>query len=75
MRHDLFAERLHVLRRRHRWTQQELAKRAQVSAITISRLERGETRQVSAEIVSRLAQALETSTDYLLGLQNEEGDG
>ena len=74
MRHDLFAERLHILRRRHQWTQQELAKRAQVSAITISRLERGETRQVSAEIVSRLAQALETSIDYLLGLQNE-GEG
>jgi transcriptional regulator with XRE-family HTH domain len=72
MQHDLFAERLHVLRRRHRWTQQELAKLAQVSAITISRLERGEMRQVSAEIVARLAQVLGTSTDYLLGLKSEE---
>jgi hypothetical protein len=40
----------------------------------ISRLERGEMQQVSAEIVARLAQVFGTCTDYLLGLKNE-GDG
>jgi hypothetical protein len=33
MWHDLFAERLHLQRRRHRGMQQEFAKRAQVSTI------------------------------------------
>ena len=54
-----------------RWTQQELAKRAHISAITISRLERGEMQQVLAEIVARLTQVFRTSTDCLLGLKNE----
>jgi len=60
-------EKIHLLRRRLGWTQRELGQFAQVNANTIARLERDEIRDPGSQLVLRLARALETSTDYLLG--------
>ena len=60
-----FAQRLKDLRKNKRLTQAELAEAAQVHAAQISRYERGETKP-TAEVVGKLAQVLETTTDYLM---------
>lgn len=56
------------LRRNKGWSQKELAKRAGVSESTLSRIESGITKQVDATALGKIAKALNTSTDYLLGL-------
>ena len=65
-------EKIHLLRRRLKWTQRELGQAAQINANTIARLERGEITDPSGQIILRLARALETSTDYLLGRCEDE---
>ena len=56
------------LRRNKGWSQKELAKRADVTESTLSRIESGITKQVDATALGKIALALDTSTDYLLGL-------
>lgn len=56
------------LRRNKGWSQKELAKRSGVTESTLSRIESGITKQVDATALGKLATALDTSTDYLLGL-------
>lgn len=68
-------ERVKALRQQHDWSQGQLLLQATrfmpggepFDRSTLSRLENGE-RNPSAVIVVALAQALSTSTDYLLGL-------
>lgn len=55
------------------WSASELARRAQVSSGYVSKLEGGTARRPSADVVSRLAVALKTSTAELLG-QDEPSD-
>lgn len=50
------------------WSQTELAERSGVGQSYISRLEDGDAPNVAGIILAKLARALETSTDYLLGL-------
>jgi transcriptional regulator with XRE-family HTH domain len=69
-----FRERLLLARRRKGWTQQELAKRAGVTYVTISRIEIGEAKQVYVETVMRLAKALDVTTDALLGMDEFQID-
>ena len=64
-------ERVLVLRRRGECSQHELAKRAGVDVMTISRLERGTKKRLEVEQLARLAHALGVTTDYLLGLKDE----
>lgn len=68
-------ERLLVLRRRADLSQHELAKKASVDVMTISRLERGTKKRLEVEQLARLTRALEVSTDYFLGLQEEPVHG
>jgi transcriptional regulator with XRE-family HTH domain len=65
-------EKVHVLRRRLGWTQRELAQVAQLNANTLARIERSELRDPGGQLVARLARALGCSTDYLLGLTENE---
>jgi transcriptional regulator with XRE-family HTH domain len=65
-------EKILLLRRRLKWTQRELGAAAQINANTIARLERGEITDPSSQIILRLARALETSTDYLLGRSEDD---
>lgn len=64
-------ERIHLLRRRLGWTQRELALTANIHANNLARIERSEIPDPGGQSVARLARALETSTDYLLGLTDD----
>jgi len=66
-------ERILILRRRQDMTQQQLAKEAGLNKNTIARLEQGNLKDLGGRLVAKLAQALGTSTDYLLGLTEESG--
>ena len=59
------AERLKQARSNKKISQQELAKAAQVHYTNVGRYERGDAKP-SAEILNRLATALEVSPDYLM---------
>jgi len=61
-----FAARLRAARELRQWTQRDLAARAGVPKSGVAHFERG-TRRPSVETLHRLASALDTSTDYLLG--------
>jgi transcriptional regulator with XRE-family HTH domain len=60
--------RLITVRERRGLTQVEIAQRAHLPQQAISRLERGERTHVRSDVLARLAIALETSADFLLGL-------
>ena len=65
-------ERLRKTRRAQDLTQARLAEMADINVITISRLEKGTARAVYADTVVALADALQVSADYLLGLCEKE---
>ena len=65
-------ERVRRVRRAQDLTQEQLAARASLSVITISRLEKGTAKAVYADTVVALARALHVSTDYLLGMHEKE---
>src|SRR5215510_461077 len=66
------AERLYQLRHRHHWTQQMLGDQAGVHYVTISKLEKQVLPGVSADTIARLARTFGVSTDFLLGLTDED---
>ena len=66
------AERLYQLRHRRHWTQQALSAQASVHSVTISKLEKQALPGVSADTIARLARTFGVSTDFLLGLTDEE---
>lgn len=68
-----FGERIAVLRRRQGMTQRALGTESQVHWNTIARLERGKLTDLPGKAVARIAKALGTSADYLLGLSEQEG--
>jgi transcriptional regulator with XRE-family HTH domain len=57
-----------------RLTQQELSGRAQVRRETIAELETNRRFTVSSEILRRLARALGCTTDYLVGMYDDDED-
>lgn len=63
---DLFRQRLLSLRTQRGLNQEELAKRAGLQATAVSHFETG-TRKPSFDNLRRLADALETTVDYLMG--------
>lgn len=67
---DVFPERLRVARARRELSQEALAKRANLQPSAISHFETG-TRKPSFDNLRRLADALEITTDYLLGRVKE----
>ena len=67
---EIFRERLRIIRERRDLTQAELAARADLQPSAISHFEAG-TRKPSFENLRRLAVALESTTDYLLGRSND----
>ncbi len=68
---DVFQERLKAVRTRRDLSQEGLAKRANLQASAISHFETG-TRKPSFDNLRRLADALDVTTDYLLGRVDEE---
>lgn len=71
----LLAERVRMLRRERNWTMDELVARAGVSYAALSRLERSTpdkiSRRITIQTLLALANALNVSTDYLLGLTDQ----
>jgi transcriptional regulator with XRE-family HTH domain len=65
---QLKGSRVRELRERLGLTQEELAKRAGLERSHISQMESGRRANVEAWVLARLAAALNTSMDYLLGL-------
>lgn len=70
---DVFSARLRAAREKRGLTQSELAKRAGLQMSAISHFETG-TRKPSFDNLRRVADALDVTTDYLLG-RTEEFDG
>lgn len=66
-----FNEMLRNYRKKQNLTQAELAKRVGVSGQVISNWERGYTTGISAEMINKLADALNTSSANLLGNSKE----
>ena len=67
-----FGERIVLLRRRQGMTQRTVGEEAGIHPNTIARLERGKLTDLPGKAVARLAQALGTTTDYLLGLSEQD---
>ena len=67
-----FGERIAVLRKRQSLTQKELGTESEIHWNTIARLERGKLTDLPGKAIARLAKALGTTSDYLLGLSERE---
>ena len=65
-------QRLRIARAQRGWRQEDLSKEAHVSVMTISRLESGSAEEVFASTVYALAYALKVSSDYLMGLRDDD---
>lgn len=65
-------KRVHRLRQKCKLTQQELATRAKVSQAIISKLETDERDNVTSDVLKGLARALGCTTDYLVGMHEDE---
>ncbi len=63
---NTFGENISELLKENRMTQRELAAKIGSTEMTVSRYARNE-RQPKAEVLSKIAQALNTTTDELLG--------
>lgn len=61
-------DRIVDLRTYRGWNQKELAKRIGIAASQLSRIENGETKNISGDILIKLAKEFKVSTDYILGL-------
>ena len=68
-------ERLLILRRRRGLTQKELAHAAHLNTNTVARLEQGNLHDLGGQSVAKLAQALQTTSDFLLGLSADPEKG
>ena len=66
--------RIRQLRLQHALSQSQLGSLLEKDAQYVSKLERGILVNVTAETLERLADALECSTDYLLGREDEPSD-
>ena len=66
----IHGERIEELRKVQKITQEELAKRIGISKSQLSRIENGETKTLSSNLLMRLADEFDVSTDYILGCSN-----
>ena len=67
----IIAERITKARKELGLNQKELAKKANLTEANLSRYENG-LREPKSAVLARLADALEVSTDYLVGLTDEK---
>jgi transcriptional regulator with XRE-family HTH domain len=64
---SLFGKRVKSLRDHRHWSQVDLATRSKVPAVMISHFETGARQSASADTLTKLANALNVSIDYLIG--------
>jgi transcriptional regulator with XRE-family HTH domain len=67
-----FGARVKYERERRRYSQNALAKLVGISQALLSKIEAEKTVIPGGEVVKRLAKALWVSTDYLLGMDEDE---
>jgi transcriptional regulator with XRE-family HTH domain len=65
-----FGKRLVELRKKRGWTQEEVAKKLNVSAQAVSKWEK-DVSLPDIALITKLAEVFETSTDYLLGYDRQ----
>lgn len=65
-------ERLKQQRQLRKFTQAELAKRAEVSQGLVARIETGKVKDPASSITLRLARALGVTADWLIGMYEED---
>jgi transcriptional regulator with XRE-family HTH domain len=65
-------ERIALMRRRRKLTQKQLGEAVGLHANTIARLERGVLPDIPSQAMGRIAHALGCTSDFLLGLSEEE---
>lgn len=68
---SIFTDRLSLLLEKNNMTQAELSERICVTKATMSRYVNGE-RTPNGDIVANIATALNTTSDYLLGLEGND---
>ncbi len=66
--YKMIGDRIRRLRKEKKWTQQQLAERANRASSFVGLIERGE-RIMSLETLCEFANALDCSTDELLGMK------
>lgn len=66
----IHGERIEELRKVRKITQEEMAKKIGISKSQLSRIENGETKTLSSNLLIRLADEFDVSTDYILGCSN-----
>lgn len=62
---EALGHRIHLLRRKRKWSQGDLAARVGTRPSQISRYEQGDY-EPRTDMIGRLAEALETTTDFLI---------
>lgn len=67
----IFAKRLIELREKHNLTQQQLADKLQITRQSLSLYEKAE-RTINIDLLAKIADVFEVTTDYLLGRSNIE---
>src|SRR5262249_5609581 len=70
---EVFGARLRRRRMALGWSQKTFAERAGMEPTSVSRYEGGVYRSITFVQLRQIAEALSTSTDYLLGLTNDPG--
>jgi transcriptional regulator with XRE-family HTH domain len=68
-----FGEKIAMLRKQLKWSQEDLAKKIGTSGPIVGRYERGNITP-SIDVVSKIADALEVLVDYLIGKTNLQFD-
>lgn len=62
---DILAERIRRFRESRKWSAMELAEKARIHPVYLSKLENSKVKQVSLDVVHRLAVALDVTIDDL----------
>lgn len=68
---ETIGERISKVRKELNLSQRELCKMADITEVSLSRYENG-SRMPKAEVLARLADVLNVSTDYLIGVTDEK---
>jgi len=66
--HEIIRDRITKARKNRLLTQKKLCELADITPTQLSRIESGVTETVSSDVLIKLAQTLNVSTDYILGL-------
>jgi transcriptional regulator with XRE-family HTH domain len=63
-------EKIRLLRKQRGMKQQDVARASGITQATISRIETGHVKQLKSDALRRLAEAFDTTSDYLLEQEN-----